>query len=604
MAYEALLFCPDEKTARTVTQVLAELEFSVEPCTEPFAAVKKLMGQHFDAIVVDCDNEQNATLLFKSARNSTSNQASLAVAIVEGQAGVAKAFRIGANLVLTKPINVEQSKGTLRVARGLLRKGEPGKAAPAMPAAASTPTPAAQSAPVSSPSGAPARPLGTKPTPAASKPTAPAAPVRPTPVTKPVAIPPAQPTIPVVAAKSSSVPVAEKSSTPVSAPAPAVSKPAAPVFSVSATSTVSPAKPAAASSFSSGAASAPAPAREPQVAAAASVPAPVVEPKPATAIQVPEPAPASTVAAEPAASKVEPAAPSFTFGGANSAEPSSAGTKKIIIGLVAAVAVAVAGYAGWTYYQGHSNQPVAKITPAANVAPKPQPSAQPQTPGATQQATTPAITETTTNDSQAAVAENDAEESTASKPEKSARPAKAADAKLSEKTSKPTSAGAATKETSASAAEAPAPLLVKSGSQPRAQAPAAATDAAAPSVIGMASPDASGALSSIVGSQTSAKPVLEAMKISQGVAQGLIIKRVSPEYPRNALLMHIEGAVELVATISKDGDIKDVKVLKGDPQLSRAAMQAVKQWKYKPYLLNGEPVEIQTQITMNFNLPR
>ena len=127
MGYQALVFCPDEKTARTVTQVLTELEFAVEACTEPFAAVKKLMGQHFDAIVVDCDNEQNATLLFKSARNSSSNQTSLAVAVVEGQAGVAKAFRIGANLVLTKPINIEQAKGTVRVARGLLRKSEPGK---------------------------------------------------------------------------------------------------------------------------------------------------------------------------------------------------------------------------------------------------------------------------------------------------------------------------------------------------------------------------------------------------------------------------------------------------------------------------------------------
>ena len=129
MSYQALLFCPDEKTARVVSQVLSDLEFSVEPCNEPFAAVKKLMGQHFDAIVVDCDNEQNAALLFKSARNSDSNQASLAVAVVEGQAGVAKAFRLGANLVLTKPIHVEQSKGTLRVARGLLRKGQAAKPA-------------------------------------------------------------------------------------------------------------------------------------------------------------------------------------------------------------------------------------------------------------------------------------------------------------------------------------------------------------------------------------------------------------------------------------------------------------------------------------------
>src|SRR3984893_2960312 len=127
MSYQALLFCPDEKTARVVSQVLSELEFTVEPCHEPFSAVKKLMAQHFDALVVDCDNEQNAALLFKSARNSGSNQASLAVAVVEGQTGVAKAFRIGANLVLTKPIHVEQSKGTLRVARGLLRRSESAK---------------------------------------------------------------------------------------------------------------------------------------------------------------------------------------------------------------------------------------------------------------------------------------------------------------------------------------------------------------------------------------------------------------------------------------------------------------------------------------------
>src|SRR5258708_9596737 len=124
MSYKSLLFCPDEKTARVVTQVLAELEFTVELSNEPFAAVKTLTDEHFDALVVDCQNEQDAGLLFKAARNSSLNHSSLSVAVVEGQAGVAKACRIGANLVLTKPVNLEQSKGTLRVARGLLRKSE------------------------------------------------------------------------------------------------------------------------------------------------------------------------------------------------------------------------------------------------------------------------------------------------------------------------------------------------------------------------------------------------------------------------------------------------------------------------------------------------
>ncbi len=67
--------------------------------------------------------------------------------------------------------------------------------------------------------------------------------------------------------------------------------------------------------------------------------------------------------------------------------------------------------------------------------------------------------------------------------------------------------------------------------------------------------------------------------------------------------MHVEGAVQLMATVSAAGNITAVKVLSGDPLLTKAAVDAVKRWKYKPYRLNGEPVEIQTQITVKFELP-
>jgi protein TonB len=107
----------------------------------------------------------------------------------------------------------------------------------------------------------------------------------------------------------------------------------------------------------------------------------------------------------------------------------------------------------------------------------------------------------------------------------------------------------------------------------------------------------------LVGSESAAKPILQTMNVSQGVSQGLLIKKVQPSYPRNALTLRIEGSVELMETISKTGDITHIKILSGDPQLTRAAAEAVKQWKYKPYLLNGEPVEIQTQVTINFKLP-
>ena len=67
--------------------------------------------------------------------------------------------------------------------------------------------------------------------------------------------------------------------------------------------------------------------------------------------------------------------------------------------------------------------------------------------------------------------------------------------------------------------------------------------------------------------------------------------------------MRIQGAVQLLATISKEGQISNLSVLNGDSILARAATDAVRQWKYKPYYQNGEPVEIQTQITVNFKLP-
>jgi protein TonB len=66
--------------------------------------------------------------------------------------------------------------------------------------------------------------------------------------------------------------------------------------------------------------------------------------------------------------------------------------------------------------------------------------------------------------------------------------------------------------------------------------------------------------------------------------------------------MRIQGSVQLLATISKEGNISNLNVLSGEGVLARAASDAVRQWKYKPYYLNGEPVEIQTQITVNFKL--
>lgn len=92
------------------------------------------------------------------------------------------------------------------------------------------------------------------------------------------------------------------------------------------------------------------------------------------------------------------------------------------------------------------------------------------------------------------------------------------------------------------------------------------------------------------------------VRVSQGVSQGLLIHQVKPNYPPLARQARIAGSVVLQAVISKSGTIENLHLVQGHPMLAPAAIDAVKQWRYKPYFLNGEPVEVETQITVNFTL--
>jgi len=92
------------------------------------------------------------------------------------------------------------------------------------------------------------------------------------------------------------------------------------------------------------------------------------------------------------------------------------------------------------------------------------------------------------------------------------------------------------------------------------------------------------------------------VRVSQGVSAGLLVRKVSPNYPPLARQARIQGQVVLRAVISKDGSIENLTLVSGHPMLAPAAIDAVKQWKYKPYLLNGEPVEVDTEVQVNFTL--
>jgi TonB family protein len=92
------------------------------------------------------------------------------------------------------------------------------------------------------------------------------------------------------------------------------------------------------------------------------------------------------------------------------------------------------------------------------------------------------------------------------------------------------------------------------------------------------------------------------VKVSAGVTTGLLIRKIQPVYPLEAKHNRIQGSVVLSAIIGKDGRIQDLKATSGPKELIAASIGAVQQWVYRPYLLLGEPVEVDTQITVNFTL--
>jgi protein TonB len=118
-------------------------------------------------------------------------------------------------------------------------------------------------------------------------------------------------------------------------------------------------------------------------------------------------------------------------------------------------------------------------------------------------------------------------------------------------------------------------------------------DAGAPGIFG-----SSGSGPAIVVKEAAPKKIA----VSSGVMEGNILSRPSPQYPAIAKAARIQGTVVLSATISKGGTIENLKLISGPEMLAGAAEQAVREWRYKPYELNGEPVEVQTTINVTFTL--
>jgi TonB family protein len=157
--------------------------------------------------------------------------------------------------------------------------------------------------------------------------------------------------------------------------------------------------------------------------------------------------------------------------------------------------------------------------------------------------------------------------------------------------------------------------VTERGSAPSAKNPAAAPAAKEPphpitvAEADLAAPDPADALKNSAAPvpQSVANPTpifpFVAIPVSQGVTGGRLTHKVEPLYPAEARKQHVEGAVMLDALVGEDGNVHEVTITSGPPLLARAAAQAVKQWRYQPFQLNGKAVSLHNQITIQFRLP-
>lgn len=121
MDLNALVLCTDDKIIRVLRRVLSDLEVGIETCTDADSAVRRLTRARFEAVVVDCADQDVAAKVLSSVRSAPCNKRAIAVAMIDGQTAVRSAFALGAHFVLYKPVNFERARSSFRAARALMK---------------------------------------------------------------------------------------------------------------------------------------------------------------------------------------------------------------------------------------------------------------------------------------------------------------------------------------------------------------------------------------------------------------------------------------------------------------------------------------------------
>jgi len=623
MATRALLLCGDEKAVHAVTQILDELEICFEHSSEPPFALKRLAARRFELLIIDCDNVQNATQVFNSARASNLNKASIAIAIVEGKAGVPSAFRLGASLVLTKPVSLEQARNTLRTGIGMSRKdAQEVKAAvpaPVIPTVQSIPAVfSAVPAPVASvPVVPPPAALPVVLTPVAPAPAPPVtvakAPATPAPTTFAPIAPAPTPSVPKRSEESAKPVLAETSSssgekqTPAPRPAglapssaeehkPALTnfmdeKPAPTLGAaalVKAGAAASGAAPAGTSKFDSMFAEPKSADPETKSKITASHAEPVAigqetEEKSIPTLRIEDPLAEDDSVLDPIRDNGVPSFGTQFFAGLQNPKRKEKGA---LVAGVTFLLIAGAGYAAWltqpafheivTYEYGEVTSKIAALrgepqtSAIAELKPlpsSPPPASVPQP----QQMLAPVIDANTTS------SVGLTPPSTNSNP----------------------SAGT----TSPSATTGPvtnSPQVTNAASAAATQKGVAVQTAKQDTTPGHTTPSPAVVAANLTPSAGAGKSTAsDLIEVPEDFADDQVVHRVRPVYPKQARAKKLHGTVVLQAVISKQGKVDSLQLVSGDPQLAQAAAEAVKQWRYKPYSHSGEPTDFQTRVTVD-----
>ena len=650
MALRCFLFSSDEETAARVRQILSDLGVAGEFCPNAVTAVERITNQPFQIVIIDWDNQPEAGLLLSTARERKASERPITLAVVSHDTAVPKALQAGANSILRKPIVPAQAKDTLTTARDLLRAKQDSAASQA------------QSAPVAPPANLPAAKIQAKEdalrageflvsppvTPGGQFETEPEK-VLPTELLSPEPVKPLkdlEPTGGTVA------PAVEEKAAPTPSPTPSgegrgldwylksrvAARPGQSAGGVRGNPELMGYDEPTEAPTPAGSSSASAPDSTP---AAAAPPKPVL-PKPTLAPRK-DPEPFRPVVQEQQHKKEAELFAYIAEGKQETAyeEPAQAGSfwgKKAIFAALAlaGIAIAAAPQAPWhpqlrkSWSDGeralhnwlnpqpvtpaqapttHENfarpgdeykLPVAENIPDATTDPSqiqvvpvvdPTLKKPNDTTGAGQPAgMTPADGSTP---QPAQPRPSDGATAPANPPQTSVPPATA-----------PTNNGSpANSSASVTASHAVTPVvtptvMASNAAPPKIQRPAYVTPqgkvpSSLQSQMVSMTPEASGNKA-----PEAALPAIEPVQVPEATERALVSEETAIAYPASAKGQ--QGVVVLDLLIGRDGTVQDAKFLQGSLMFARTAIDSVKQWKFKPYLLNGRPVQVETNLTVKF----